>query len=398
MLTPWDIDNEGFLPPVRNRKRSKDNKAKRITSTSSKSENEKIATFSELLNAHIQEAMLNFDRRTMTMQGLMNQYDKVLRCKEQLCKADWEKDEERLTLRESMLDSWETKLTQRVKDLEELERRAIIDITQCEQDLVMLTRRTKDIFVEHKRTIDAATFQSELAHRSWHEVEMAKFKEQLTEHQMVYKARTEDFCEEQLQHLESNLDSSAEYAHGIQEKLLVCLRKDIQQTYTLVTREEEESKHMNPVHVDDAQTPPPVQHTAHMPTEVTETDEMEPPPPTKDRRWTQVDYSEIMQPPTGKTPQQDIRSMTHDGMNPTQHSDAGRKDHLAMTMHQRILNPLLGDHHTPRQSGRTQIFRSHNCEKHRHQHICGAENVSRSLPFTTHLWTTTKSSESLLRH
>ena len=104
----------------------------------------------------------------------------------------------------------------------ELEHRAALDQTQREQDLTRLHRRTQEALDEHtKRTIDNITIQNELAIWAWHDVEMQKFKDALAEHQSDYKARTEDFCEEQLQNLESNLDSYAEHARGIQEKLLV---------------------------------------------------------------------------------------------------------------------------------------------------------------------------------
>jgi hypothetical protein len=86
---------------------------------------------------------------------------------------------------------------------------------------------------------------------------MAKLKDDLPNHQSTYKVCSKDLCEEQLQNLEtSNLDSYAEYARGIQEKLLlVRMRKeDIQQTFAN-THGEAETHH--PTHVDDDQTPPP---------------------------------------------------------------------------------------------------------------------------------------------
>ena len=63
----------------------------------------------------------------------------------------------------------------------------------------------------NKRQIDAVTFQNELAFRSWYEVEMSKFKDVLAEHHSTYKTRTDDYCGEHLQNLESNLDSYAEH-------------------------------------------------------------------------------------------------------------------------------------------------------------------------------------------
>ena len=81
-----------------------------------------------------------------------------------------------------------------------------------------LNRRTKEVFDEHKRQIDNLTsLQSELALRAWHEVETTKFKDMLAIHQSEYKARTEDFCKDNLQELESNVDSyDAEHHQGTQ--------------------------------------------------------------------------------------------------------------------------------------------------------------------------------------
>ena len=89
------------------------------------------------------------------------------------------------------------------------------DMAQRERDLATLERFTSDILDDHKRRLEEMTFQSELATKSWHEVAMAKLKDDLADHQSTYKDCTKDFFEEQLQNLERNLDSYAEHARGI---------------------------------------------------------------------------------------------------------------------------------------------------------------------------------------
>ena len=262
---------------------------------SPRSEQAKIATFSELLNDHIQEAMLDVDRRAQVLQETYDKYEAKLRHVDRKQTALREKEERRLEVRESLLTRWEEKMTTRARDLTNLEQRAILDLAQREQDLAMLTRRITDVFDEHKRQVDALTFQSELAIRAWHEVEMAKFKEQLADHQQQHKARTDDFCDEQLQNLQSHLDSYAEHARGIQEKLLVRLRRDIERTDKETHAEHENPP--NPINVDDVPTPEPDRSNKPPAYEApTPAAAMHPPPPdhTYDRRWANVDYNNIM--------------------------------------------------------------------------------------------------------
>ena len=180
-----------------------------------------ITTFSDILNDRIQEAMLEVDRRAHAMDDKQARYEAKLRSYHRKHEALRAKDDQRLQVRESLLNQWEAKMALRARDHTDMEHRAALDLAQREQDLTRLHRRTQEALDEHKRTIDNITIQNELAIRAWHEVEMQKFKDKLAEHQSDYKARTEDFCEEQLQNLESNLDSYAEHARGIQEKLLV---------------------------------------------------------------------------------------------------------------------------------------------------------------------------------
>ena len=146
-------------------------------------------------------------------------------------------------------------MTLRARDLAEMERRAILDLAEREQDLATLTRRTQDVLDDYKRQVHTLTFQSELATRTWQEVEMTKFKETLATYQSEYKARTEDFCADNLQKLNINLGSYAEHARSIQEKLLlVRMRKDIQQTYA-DTHRGASKPNTTPIPVDDMQTP-----------------------------------------------------------------------------------------------------------------------------------------------
>ena len=289
-------------------------------SKSSRSEREKIKTFSEHLNDRVQEAMLVVDQRSHLMEERMRQYDTEMRKIERRQAAARDRFEERLTAREAFLNRWEAGISQqRTRDLTDLERRSVVDLSHRETDLANLARRTKDLFDEYKRQIDAITFQNELASRSWYEVEMEKFKEQLAEHQSTHKSRTDDFCEEQLQNLESNLDSYAEHARGIQEKLLVRLRKDIQQTFADTHREEEQKQ--RPVCVDDAHTPQ--GSTQHTPM----ADTASPADPPKTRRWGQVDYDDILQ-PTGDVNPPRAKTVPHnnhgEGRHQYQHEETSK--------------------------------------------------------------------------
>ena len=167
----------------------------------------KIATFSELLNDRIQEAMLDVDRRALHMEARYNKYATTLRSTERKQQALWEKDEQGLALRESLAHQRETKLTHRARDLAEIERQAVAAATQREEDMTRLMRRTSDVFDEHKRQVDTLTLQSELAVRAWHEVEMTKVKDMLAANTAEHTERINEFCTVQLQNLESNLDS-----------------------------------------------------------------------------------------------------------------------------------------------------------------------------------------------
>ena len=187
-------------------------------SKSSRHDTDKIATFSDFLNDKIHEAMLDVDRRTMQMEANITQYEAKIRRVERRQTAVRERFEERLAARKAFLNDWETKIAQRSRDLVDLERRAIIDLSQRETDLATLSRRTNDLLDEHKRRMEALTFQNELAFRAWHEVEMMKFKDQFDANKIEYKAKTKDFCDEQLQNLQSNLDSYAEHARGHSRK------------------------------------------------------------------------------------------------------------------------------------------------------------------------------------
>ena len=275
---------------------------------------EQTLTFSELLNDRIQEAMLVVDKRAVEMEARYTRYNAKLRASYRKQSSLRDKEEQRLATRASLLTKWEEKMTLRAQDLADMERRAILDLAQREQDLATLNRRTQEIFDDHKRHVDNLTFQSELAFRAWQEVETTRFKDTLAVHQSEYKARTSEFCEVNLQNLESNLDSYAEHARGIQEKLLVRMRKDIQHTYA--DTHHEGAKPHDPIPVDDMQTPErdrkPGADTATVPAaqrlEQDTYDPSLPPVPvpahrseatTTDRRWAKVDYEEILNKPSG---------------------------------------------------------------------------------------------------
>ena len=275
-----------------------------------------LATFSDILNDKIQEAMQAVDRRAEAMAAQYAKYEAKLRSSYRKHAVLRNRDEQRLEIRDGLLRQWEEKMTLRVREQEETERRATLDLAQREQDLAALTRRTQDVFDAHKRQIDNLTFQSELAIRAWQEVEMTKFKDILATHQATYKERTEDFCTENLQNLESNLDSYAEHARGIQEKLLVRMRKDIQLTFADTHRESTQAA-TTPIPVDeDMQTPerdrkppsatstttrtdPVVQQSEHRvnspPTSASGTAQRSETTTTTDRRWANVDYENIIQ-------------------------------------------------------------------------------------------------------
>ena len=263
--------------------------------TTTRTELDTFATFSELLNDRIQEAMLEVDRRAQAMEAQQDKYEAKIRSVHKRQAALQAKDEQRLTVRQSLLNQWEEKMTLRARDLAELERRATLDLAQREQDLATLNRRTKEVFEEHQRKIDNLNSQSELAIKAWHEVEITKYKAILMDQQSEYKARTEEFCEVQLQNLESNLDSYAEHARGIQEKLLVRMRKDIQQTFSEAHHDSTQPTTPIP---DDADTPTPDQNrTVPMPTTTSAPGSGNRlAASTADRRWANVNYDDIMHP------------------------------------------------------------------------------------------------------
>ena len=256
-----------------------------------------ITTFADILNDRIQEAMMEVDRRAHVMDEKQTKYESKLRSIHRRHDALRAKDEQRLTIRDSLLNQWETKMTLRARDLADLERRSVLDLAQREQDIARLNTKTQEALDKHIFTIENITTQNELAIRAWHEVEMQKFKDQLAEHQTEYKARTEDFCEEQLQNLESNLDSYAEHARGIQEKLLVRLRKDIQDTHTDTIREVTQQL-TTPIPDDDALNP---DHARDIPTPTAavSTNPAGEHRSTDQPRWKNVDYEGIMKPPSG---------------------------------------------------------------------------------------------------